>query len=203
MRLLLADPDRDLLSGFCRLMELDGHSVDTAFDGTQVLRLLDAGAYDLMILNERLPRAAHGRLMERAGHTPVIVLLNRPVDLRHLCQREPAGAYLTFPFSPGDLTALADSVLEKRRSGGERDCMGVKVDVGGFRLSGTEIRLTAGEIDLLGQLSESPVSLPFRRRVYVHALNIKLEKAGYSQARILYEEGKGYRLINGNGGECL
>lgn len=202
MRVLFADSDRDLLSGYQRLMETEGYTVDTAFDGTQALELLGTGAYDLVILNERLPRAAHGQLMERTGQTPVIVLLDSQVDLRHLCQRKLPEAYLSFPFSPGDLTALAVRVLEKRRSREKKDCMGILVDEGSFRFSGTDLRLTAEEIDLLIQLTKGALPLPFHRRVYVQALNLKLKSAGYAQARVVYEEGKGYRLINGKEGDA-
>ena len=45
MRILLADPDRDLLQSYERLLALDGHEVAAAFDGAQAARLLAAGPY--------------------------------------------------------------------------------------------------------------------------------------------------------------
>ncbi|MBR4211967.1 MAG: hypothetical protein IKR84_06240, partial [Oscillibacter sp.] len=64
MRLLLADSDRDMLSAYRRLLQLSGHTAATAFDGVQVLQLLDAASFDLAIVNERLPRIAHERILD-------------------------------------------------------------------------------------------------------------------------------------------
>lgn len=198
MRVLFADPDRDLLSAYQKLMETEGYTADTVFDGTQVLKMLDTAAYDLAVLNERLPRVAHGQLVRRLRdkEVPVIVLLYETVDARRLYQRDLASAYLSFPFSPADFFALAKNVLKKRQEGETLNCLGIPVDVRFFRFSGTDVCLTADEIDLLTRLFSGAVQLPAKRRVYVHALNLKLEQAGISSSRIAYQDGAGYTLMN-------
>ena len=197
MQILLADPDRDLLSGYRRLMEKSGNSVQTAFDGTQILSLLGNKSFDLAVLNEHLPRIAHERMIHSlyGEKIPVIVLLDRPVHIRHLCQKEPASAYLPFPFSPSELRTLARNVLDKSVSPVRLNCADTEIHIDGFRFSGTDIRLTTDEIDILTRLSAKETPLPYQQRVYIHSLNAKLAELDSPSLRISYREEKGYRLV--------
>ena len=49
MDILLADSNRDLLQCYQKLLMMNGHSVTTVFDGTQVLSLLAPEKYDIAI----------------------------------------------------------------------------------------------------------------------------------------------------------
>ena len=92
-------------------------------------------------------------------------------------------------------------VTEKARSTETLRRGGVAVDVGGFRIDGTAVRLTNGEINLLRELSAPRRTAGKRTRVMIQALNEKLKSAGKNgekTARIIYEMEKGYRLVNGN-----
>ena len=193
----MADSDRDMLSVYRRLMEMAGHTAETAFDGIQVLKLLGAAPFDLAVINERLPRIAHERILSalRNQGTPALVLLDRPLHVSRLCGKELANAYLTFPFFPAELSALALDVTRKARSDERIRCMGIEADVGGFRFSGTDIRLTAAELDIWRELSERATPLPFPQRVYVHALNRKLERLDGDRIRVEYLAEKGYGLV--------
>ena len=46
MNILIADPDRDFLMSFKNLFELSDHTVQTVFDGTQVISKLTGGFFD-------------------------------------------------------------------------------------------------------------------------------------------------------------
>ena len=200
MRVLLADPDRDMLFAYRRLLEIAGYAAETAFDGEQALALLDTASFDLAIVNERLPRLAHERIMRalRGKGVPVIVLLDAPVNMKRLCGENLPSAYLSYPFFPSELFSLAEDVLKKARVTEEADYMGVRVDVGGFRFSGADIALTAGEIDALTRISGQGEPLPFEKRVYAHSLNWKLSKLNRPKMRVEYLENQGYRLVNWN-----
>ena len=100
-------------------------------------------------------------------------------------------------------------VTEKARSAEILRRGGVAVDVGGFRIDGTAVRLTNGEINLLRELSVPRRTAGKRTRVMIRALNEKLKSAGKNAgksagknagktARIVYEMEKGYRLVNEN-----
>lgn len=196
----MADPDRDMLFAYGRLMELAGHTAETAFDGVQALDILGTASFDLAVVSERLPRIAHERVMRRLidKDVPAIVLLDAPVNVKRLCRKELASAYLSHPFSPAEFFGLAADVLEKASAGTDADYMGLRVDVRGFRFSGTDIRLTAGEMDALMQLAGQGTPLPFGKRVYAHSLNQKLEKLDSPRLRVEYQENQGYRLVNRN-----
>ncbi len=197
MRVLLADPDRDFLSGYRILMEADGNAVETAFDGARVFNLLGSGKFDLAVLNERLPRIDHERMMRglRSERIPVVTLLDCPVGLRHLRRKELSSAYLSFPFSPSELKSLTRSVLDKAASPIRLDCAGVEIRIERFRVRGAEINLTSDEIDILTRLSEHDAFLTRNQRVYAHSLNEKFAKPDGFPLSIAYQEKKGYRLV--------
>ena len=88
-------------------------------------------------------------------------------------------------------------VTEKARSNEVFSRYDVEVDVSGFCFSGTDTYLTNGEIDLLRELENPGKKTGKRTRIIVQALNEKMQTAG-KQARIIYEMGKGYRLVNGH-----
>ncbi len=197
MKILLADSDRDLLMSYERLLTLDGHEVQTAFDGTQVAAMPPRALYDAAVLAEDLPRVSHEdlvRMLQGQG-TPVIALLTRRVTARHLLRPALPNAYLPFPFLPGDLRALLASVVEKKKSGEVFSCGGAEVDVSGFCFAGTDARLTAPEIDLLRRAAGGEMVGGRRARTLAAALNEKLTRISAS-ARIEYTLGKGYGLVN-------
>ena len=203
MNILLADSNRDLLQCYEKLLTMDGHTVTTAFDGTQVAALLAPEKYDIAILEQRLPRMALDRLLQDLDrdHIPVIVLTEGPVTVKTLLGNTLPNAYLIFPFLPEDLKRMIREVTEKARSTETLRRGGVAVDVGGFRIDGTAVRLTNGEINLLRELSAPRRTAGKRTRVMIQALNEKLKSAGKNgekTARIIYEMEKGYRLVNGN-----
>ena len=200
MKILLADADRDLLQGYQKLLSMNGHDVTPAFDGAQAASLMPQGPYDAVILDENLPRVGWeqlARLTDREG-TPVIVLMNQRVSMKHLLSPALPSAYLPFPFLPGDLTGLMEDVARKARSRETFPCGDAAVDVARFRFLDTDVRLTAGEMDLLRSLTEGKKPEGRRARTMISALNEKLAGMG-KQTRIAYEITEGYRLVNGNG----
>ena len=199
MKILLAHEDRDLLRSYERLLMIDGHDVTTAFDGAQVASLLPKGPFGLVILEEALPRVAHGQLMGllRRENAPVIVLLNGRATMKHLLRPLLPEAYLPLPFLPDDLTALIASVSKKLASADALPCGDAAVDVARFRFSGTDTRLTAQEIDLIAALLRDEKVSGRRARTMILSINEKLRRLG-KKARVIYEIEKGYRLVNDN-----
>ena len=196
MRILLADPNRDLLSSYQALLEKNGHTVRIAFDGARVLTLLGESAFDFAIVNERLPRIRHDRVIRNLhdAEIPILVLLDRPLTRKILLRRELANAYLSFPFSPEELFAVMEDVRKKAAE--TLDVMGVSVS--GFRFTGTDIRLTAGEVDVLHRLSKGERLTGGGYGVWVYSLNWKLERLPEKQrVQIAYTARNGYGLARG------
>ena len=197
MNVLLADSDRDLLQCYQKLLAMEGYAVTTAFDGAQAMVLLKQHPFDIVIMEETLPRMDLTQLLQTlaAEGIPVIVMANRSVTVRMLLKFQQPSAYLCFPFLPEDLTGLIRAVTEKMRSNETLACGEIEVDVAGFCFSGTETPLTNGEIDLLRNLICSGRAAGKRARVMIQALNEKMKNLGL-KTRIIYEMEKGYRLVS-------
>ena len=86
MRILIAAPDRDLLTAYDKLLTGSGHAVVTAFDGTQVMRLLAGRGVDLAILDRCLPRADVGAVTAALRREST-----RSASLRWLTSRDAPG----------------------------------------------------------------------------------------------------------------
>ena len=199
MNVLLADSNRDLLQSYQKLLTMDGHTVTTAFDGAMAVSLLSQQKFDIVLLEERLPRIRNEQRLQFLDEkqTPVIVLTDQGATVKALLKSTLPNAYLGLPFLPADLKALMEAVMAKRRSAETFACCGAEVDIAGFRFAGTQTRLTNGEIDLLRELEKPRRTASKRTRIMIQALNEKLRGLG-KHTRIIYEIEKGYRLVNEN-----
>ena len=114
MRIMFAAPDRDLLECYKKLLEDDLGETVTAFDGTQVLSLLSAESFDVVILDDALPRIGFEKLAKRIRERkiPLVVLTDGKFSAHQ--RSEGAGcAYLTYPFTPDTIEKVIRDVLEK------------------------------------------------------------------------------------------
>ena len=102
MRIMLAAPDRDLLECYKKLLEDDLGETVTAFDGTQVLSLLSTESFDVVILDDALPRIGFDKLAKRIGEEkiPLVVLTD-------------VAARLTYPFTPETIESVIRDAFEK------------------------------------------------------------------------------------------
>ena len=100
MKILFAAPDRDLLECYGQLLEDDLGKTVTAFDGTQVLSLLSDGDFDILILDKKIPRAAHKTIIERANAkgVPVVLLTDEAAAARRADDLSP-NVRLSYPFT--------------------------------------------------------------------------------------------------------
>ena len=78
MKLLLAEDTADLNRAVSAALELQGYTVDKAFDGEQALDFLKSGSYDGIILDIMMPKKdglqVLRELRERHILTPVMLL---------------------------------------------------------------------------------------------------------------------------------
>ncbi len=194
MKILLAAPDRDLLQCFGRILTEEFGDAVTAFDGTQVLSLIQEHKFDMVLLDSDLPRVEHSQLIGKLNELgiPVIVLADCPVTVSILTREQLANAYLMYPFTPDELTAAVKDVAEKAESDEQFPFADACIDVKGSRIVGGA-RLTAKEIDLLRMMSLGSGEVSGNRSS-IGALNGKLAAAG-SRVRIRYSSGKGYRPV--------
>lgn len=195
MKILLADSDRDMLMCFQKLITLSGREVMTAFDGTQVVNLLAGSRFDLVILNDRIPRVRSSEIIKHLNEEdiPVIVILENKVNAKLLTDEVLANAYLPLPFLPNELLTLIEEVSAKHATKKKLVFADMEVDVAGFKL-GEQQRITNEEIAILEALLSEQTFNAKRAGPYINSLNHKFEKLR-KKVHIRYVMGKGYGLV--------
>lgn len=77
-RILIADDDDDLRQALAQLLELEGFAIAGAPDGPTALRLADATAYDLILLDVKMPGPdgleVLAELHARQPNVPIIMM---------------------------------------------------------------------------------------------------------------------------------
>ena len=197
MRILFAAPDRDLLECYKKILEPDFGEVVTAFDGTQILFLLSAENFDVLILDRDIPRIEHKKLITRAKEkkTPVIVLIDSPITTHELIAETLPSAYLSYPFTPVQLGDKIRNTTGKALCNNHLNVGDIDVDVSEFKINDS-VSLTADETDVLEAVLQGEGVIA-DNTVNVSALNIKFEKVG-SKTRIKYRMKKGFELVTQN-----
>jgi DNA-binding response OmpR family regulator len=164
MKILIADDDQDLLALIGFTLGQAGYLIIKASDGAAALKLFEAEAPDLVLLDINMPHASGFQVCEairKKSRVPVMMLTVRGEE-EDLVKAIELGAddYLTKPFSPRTLLARIKALL--RRAGTET---AVPMSVGRIRLDAVEhmvivgtkepVRLTKLELRLLQTLIAS------------------------------------------------
>jgi CheY-like chemotaxis protein len=122
-RILLVDDEEPVRGFLKRGLELDGHQVATAIDGSDALERLteEAGAFDLMLTDIRMPimdGIALALAAKRDFPDLPILLMTGYADQRERAKNLEViiEDVLTKPFSLAEARAAVSRVLEARRS---------------------------------------------------------------------------------------
>ena len=167
---LVVDDDREIRSLLSDFLGRHGYRVDAAADGRAMMRLLGAGAYDLVVLDLMLPGDDGLLLCRRLRETtrlPIIMLTALAEETERIVGLEMgADDYLVKPFSPRELLARIKAVLRRAGSHPARLEAGALLCFDGWRLNigkrelyspdGVLLPLTAGEFDLLVAFAQHP-----------------------------------------------
>lgn len=118
-RILLVDDDRAFRLSTAELLREDGHEVVEAEDGAQAAEALQAGLFDLMLLDLRMPGLDGLRMVEvlreRGEPVPILMIsgfgtVESAVESLHLG----ADDFLMKPVDPDVLSARVGEILERR-----------------------------------------------------------------------------------------
>ena len=120
--ILVVDDDAVSRTMLTRLLEKDGHRVDTAADGRQALERLHADPFDLALLDVLMPELdgyevlEHMKKDDALRHVPVLMITALD-DVRSAvrCIEMGADDYLLKPFDPIVLQARIKASLTKKR----------------------------------------------------------------------------------------
>jgi len=132
MRILLVEDDYQLGESLKSALVMENYAVDLVQDGAQVIPMLQAGDYDLMVLDLGLPNVSGDEILKklRASNDPLPILV---LTARDSTEDKVAGFdlgaddYLTKPFEMEELFARLRSLL--RRSAGRSRPVLVSGDV--------------------------------------------------------------------------
>ena len=181
--LLIVDDDPGIRETLELYLGCRGYVVSTACDGTEMRARLAADSVDLIILDLVLPDE-NGfdllRELRQESQIPVILLTGRGEETSRIVGLEiGADDYIPKPFSAGELAARIGAVLRRSvrteappESGKGKSVTGVfngwRIDTSQRKLfspEGEEVKLTAGEFDLLMALATSPNRVMTRERI--------------------------------------
>ncbi|WP_086606434.1 response regulator [Erythrobacter donghaensis] len=174
--LLLVDDEESIRKPLAAVLANAGYRVTAAADAAEARAQLQAGAFDLAILDIMMPGEdglSLARFIRATGDLPIILLTARAEEIDRIIGLEMgADDYLAKPFNPRELTARIAAILRRsqRSVGGAEDHEAFRfgpwiLDVTRRRLAhedGTEVPLTGGEFLLLEALVQRP-GIPLSR----------------------------------------
>ncbi|WOH38154.1 response regulator transcription factor [Thalassotalea fonticola] len=161
MRILLVEDDYQLGESLVSALSIENYAVDLETDGAKVIPMLNAGDYDMMVLDLGLPNVSGDEILKklRAADDPMPVLVltarNTTADMIESLDLG-ADDYLTKPFDIDELFARLRS-LHRRSSGRARPVL-ISGDVElepkeqVVTKAGIPVTLTAKELSVLEAL---------------------------------------------------
>lgn len=220
-RVLIVDDEESIVKGLKYTLELDGFSVDAAYDGEEALKKLSVNIYNLILLDVILPGMDGLTLLKKIrekSSIPVIILSAKGEDEDKVVGFEfGADDYVTKPFNILELRARIKALLRRTYSlvsnKGEIINSGdLKIDVALRKVSvnGNPVDLTSKEFDILLRLVTNPNKVYSRENlmeiiwgydyygdsrtvdVHVRRLREKIEKDPGEPQYILTKWGVGY-----------
>ncbi len=115
-RILLADDDKGSLDLVRRALQLEGHTVVTAEDGSEALALVEPGGFDLLVTDVQMPGLDGIELAHRASARypalRLVLMSAYPDGLDHAAALAAKGARLvTKPFTIDRIRAEVRAAL--------------------------------------------------------------------------------------------
>lgn len=225
MPMILVVDDEELIQELIKFnLEKEGYQVITAYDGSEVLGLVEEKRPDLVVLDIMLP-AVNGlevckqlRLKPEFCDLPIIMLTAKGEEIDKVLGLEiGADDYITKPFSPRELLARIRARLRRMKPVAEENEIvrgDLRIDLNRFQVivRNEKVELTNKEYELLKVLATTPGKVFTRdelleriwgyeylgdtRTVDVHVRHLrqKIEKDPSSPEYIETLRGIGYRL---------
>lgn len=223
MKILVVEDEKDIINFLKPSLEAESFVVDVAEDGEAGLFLARTNNYDLIILDNALPKKSGlevcQEIRSRQNTTPIIILsvlseVNKKVELFN------AGAddYLTKPFSFQELLARIKSVLRRPKKIEDEilrvDDLELDLRRNLVKRDGVEINLTRKQFVLLeylmrnagivmtrGMIMEHVWDMnadPFSNTIETHILSLRKKiKAKKNQPELIFTvPGRGYKIGN-------
>jgi DNA-binding response OmpR family regulator len=186
-RVLLVDDDRELCQMLTEYLNAEHFEVKSVHDGGDALAQLQAGAFEILILDVMLPTVGGFDVLRKLGaahETPILMLTARGDDIDRIVGLElGADDYLSKPFNPRELVARIRAILRRASNRAARAGLPDEVSVGPITLNagmhrvqvaGETVGLTGAEFRVLELLMRSAGQVISRETMTEQALGRKL-----------------------------
>lgn len=184
MHILIVEDEKDIRDFIKKSLQSECYAVDTAEDGERGLFLIRTNTYDIVILDNNMPKKT-GRevcqeLREEGNNVPILMLsvqseTTTKVDLLN------AGAddYLTKPFSIDELSARIKALLRRPKNIENEifnvDDLMLDINRHVVKRAGKEIYLTRKEFTLLKYLIKNQGSVLSRSMIMEHVWDMSID----------------------------
>ncbi|MBQ3392833.1 MAG: response regulator transcription factor [Lachnospiraceae bacterium] len=170
-KVLVVDDEKNIVKGIRFSLLQDGYEVDTAYDGEEALAKIQAGNYDIILLDVMLPKLSGMEVLQQVrefSQVPVIMLTAKGEDMDKILGLDyGADDYITKPFNILEVKARIKAIYRRvavgRKEQEEQDARilengDLRMDFDNRRVnvSGKEINLTSKEFELLELLAKHP-----------------------------------------------
>lgn len=117
-KILVVDDEEILRMLIADTLSFEGYEVEEAADGQEGFDKASGGAYDVILLDYMMPKLTGPEVLERLQpldlNVPIIMLTAKAQQSdRDLAAQLGAQYFMPKPFSPADLVALVQQVVEK------------------------------------------------------------------------------------------
>jgi DNA-binding response OmpR family regulator len=220
MRILIIEDNYEIRNFLIESLAAESFAIDDAEDGDQGSYLARTNEYDLIILDNNLPKkngmTVCNEIRRIGNDVPIIMLsVESGIDKKVLLLESGADDYMTKPFSYKELLARMRALLRRPktilRNTLDAGVLNIDCDRQKAFRSGKEIYLTRKEFALLEYLVRNKGSIvsrstimehvwdvesdPFSNTIETHVLNLrrKIDRS-YKEKLILTVPGRGYMI---------
>ena len=167
MRILLAEDELPLARAILKILEKNNYSADAVHNGEDALSYLEAGNYDVLILDVMMPRMDGLTVLKRLraqGNLIPVLMLTAKAEIDDKVEGLDSGAndYLTKPFDSRELLARLRAVTRDKTAGNSFLTLGnITLDRASFELSSPNgrFRLANKEFQMMELLMSNPHTL--------------------------------------------
>jgi DNA-binding response OmpR family regulator len=219
MKILIIEDDISIRNVLRLSLQAKGFAIDEAGDGDVGSYLARTNTYDVILLDNVLPKKLGGHVCKEirdAGVTTPIIALSGKQEILSKVQMLNSGAddYVTKPFSFDELTARISSMLRRPHTFRQNTLrikdMDINFSAQTIKRNKKEIYLTRKEFSLLeflannknvvvsrGQILESVWDMsvdPFSNTIETHIMNLRKKLKDTKRTLIASIPGRGYKL---------
>lgn len=170
-KILVVDDEPSILELIEYNLESNDYQVSTATDGQMALDKVNASDFDLMLLDQMLPKLSGIdvlKKMRQTGNLTPVIFLTAVDSEDNKIEGLISGAddYVTKPFSIKELLARIEVVLRRTAHQEKEKNFQLNTDVKGLMIDGNEIPLTKKEYELLSFLIRNKGIVVSREQIF-------------------------------------